>query len=48
MLPYSADFESEVLAAAGSADKHARDEAAAALGAPTMVHKLVNVGYRTL
>lgn len=48
MLPYSADFESEVLAAAGSADKAARDAAAAELGAPTMVHKLVNVGYRTL
>jgi len=48
MLPYSADFEATVLQNAGSADKVARDEAAAALGAPTMVHKLVNVGYRTL
>ena len=48
MLPYSADYEAEVLANAGSPDRFARDTAAEDLGAPTMVHKLVNCGYRTL
>lgn len=48
MLPYSAEFEAEVLANAGSPDRAPRDEAAAALGRATMVHKLVNCGYRTL
>ena len=48
MLPYSAEYEAEVLANAGSPDRAARDEAAAALGKPTMVHRLVNTGYRTL
>jgi len=48
MLPYSAEFESEVLAMAGSPDKPARDAAAAELGAATMIHKLVVCGYRTL
>lgn len=48
MLPYSAEFESEVLAMAGSPEKPARDAAAAELGAATMIHKLVVCGYRTL
>jgi len=48
MLPFSAEFESNVLAAAGSPDKEARDKAADELGAATMIHKIVNVGYRTL
>lgn len=48
MIPFSAEFEKEVLANAGSPDKDARDQAAEALGAPTMIHKIVNVGYRTL
>ena len=48
MLPFSAEYEAEVLATAGSPEKAARDAAAAEIGAPTMVHKLVNVGYRTL
>ena len=48
MLPYSAEYEAEVLATAGSPDAHARDEAAEMLGQPTMVHKLVTCGYRTL
>lgn len=48
MIPYSAEFEAEVLANAGSPDRAARDTAAAELGQPTAVHKLVNVGYRTL
>ena len=48
MLPYSAEFESEVLANAGSPDRAARDAAAAELGQATAVHKLVTMGYRTL
>ena len=48
MLPYSAEFESQVLANAGSADKEARDKAASEMGAGTMVHKITNVGYRAL
>jgi len=48
MLPFSAEFEKEVLAIAGSAERGARDEAAEQLGAPTMFHKIVNTGYRTL
>ena len=48
MLPFSAEFESEVLATAGSPDKGPRDEAAASLGAATMIHKIVTTGYRTL
>ena len=48
MLPYSADFEASVLELAGSPDKEPRDKAAEELGAPTMIHKIVNCGYRTL
>ena len=48
VLPYSAEFEAEVLANAGSPDKAARDAAAKELGAPSMIHKIVNCGYRTL
>ena len=48
MMPYSAEFEAEVLAAAGSPERAARDAAAAELGQPTAVHKLVTMGYRTL
>lgn len=48
ILPYSVEFEAEVLANAGSPDKAARDYEAAELGAPTMIHKIVNTGYRTL
>ena len=48
MLPYSAEYESEVLATAGSPERAARDAAAAELGQATAVHKMVNMGYRTL
>ena len=48
ILPYSAEFEAEVLSNAGSPEKEARDKAASELGAPTMIHKIVNTGYRTL
>lgn len=40
MLPFSAEFEKEVLALAGSPDKDIRDKAAADLGAPTMISKI--------
>ena len=48
MVIYSAEFEAEVLATAGSPEKAARDEAATSLGSTTMIHKIVNTGYRTL
>lgn len=48
MVPYSVEFEKEVLAMAGSADKAARDAAATELGSTTMIHKIVTTGYRTL
>ena len=48
IVPYSAEYEAEVLATAGDPAKEARDEAAKGLGGPTMIHKIVNVGYRTL
>ena len=48
MVPFSAEYEAEVLATAGSPDKAARDAAATEIGAPTMIHKIVNTGYRTL
>lgn len=47
-IPYSAEFETEVLALAGSPDKEPRDKAAEELGGPTMIHRIVNVGYRTI
>ena len=48
MIPFSAEYEAEVLATAGDPSKEARDTAAKDLGAPTTIHKIVNVGYRTL
>lgn len=48
MLPFSAEYEKEVLAMAGTPDKEPRDAAAADLGAPTMIHRIVTCGYRTL
>ena len=48
MLPYSAEFEAEVLANAGSPEREARDAAAQELGAPSMINRLVVCGYRTL
>ena len=46
MLPYSAEFERQVLENAGSGEKEARDKAAEEMGAATMIHKITNVGYR--
>ena len=48
VIPYSAEFEAEVLANAGDPAKEARDKAAQELGGPSMITKIVNVGYRTL
>ena len=48
MIPFSAEYEAEVLCNAGDPDKEARDKAAKELGAPTMIHRIVNVGYKTL
>lgn len=48
MVPYSADFEKQVLATAGSPDRHVREEAAKTLGAPTMINKIVTTGYKAL
>jgi obg-like ATPase 1 len=48
MVPFSAEFEKEVLALAGSPDKDARDKAATELGGATMIHKIVTTGYHTL
>jgi hypothetical protein len=48
MLPFSAEFEKEVLALAGSPDKDIRDKAAADLGAPTMISKITQTGYHHL
>lgn len=48
MVPFSADYETQVLAHAGSADRQAREKAAIELGAPTMINKIVTTGYKTL
>jgi len=48
MLPYSADFEKQVLDTAGDPSKEARDKTAEEMGAPSMIHKISNVGYRAL
>jgi len=48
MLPFSAEFEREVLDLSGSPDKESRDKAAEELGAQTMIHKIVNTGYKAL
>lgn len=48
VLPFSVEFEAEVLRNAGGPEKELRDKAASELGAPTMIHKIVNCGYRTL
>lgn len=48
MLPYSAEFERQVLEEAPSGEKDERDKAAEAMGGATMIHKITNVGYRQL
>ncbi len=48
MLPYSAEFEKQVLELAGSPEIEAREKAALELGGPTMVPKLTQAGYNHL
>jgi obg-like ATPase 1 len=48
MLPFSAEFEKQVLALAGSPEIEAREKAAAELGGATMVPKLTQAGYNHL
>ena len=48
MIPFSAEFEKEVSAAAGSADYGAREKAAKDMAAPTMVPKITQAGYNHL
>ena len=48
MVTYSAEYEAEVLATAGSLDIAPRDAAATELGKPTMIHSIFKVGYETL
>lgn len=48
MIPYSADFERDVMDKAGSIDNAKRQEAAESLGAPSMIAKIVQAGYNHL
>lgn len=48
IIPFSAEYEKEVLALAGSPDKEARDSAAAELGAPSMITRITTTGYEHL
>lgn len=47
MIPYSAEFESEVAAAAPD-DKEAQAAAAKELGAESVMDKIIKVGYKRL
>lgn len=49
MIPFSAEFESEVVA--GCKDPDSRDEqakVAAELGAPSMIDRIIKAGYKNL
>jgi len=48
MIPFSAEFEKEVMSIAQSLDKTIRDKAAEELGAPSMIAKIVASGYNHL
>lgn len=50
MLPYSADFEAEILEAAGSSNPDDRNKAANDIkeGCTTMISKITTVGYKAL
>jgi len=48
MLPYSAEFESEVVDQAQSTDKEVRAKVAGELGAPSMINRIIGCGYKTL
>ena len=47
MIPYSADFESQVIEA-GKDDKEAQEKKAAELGAPSMIDRIIKAGYKNL
>merc|ERR1711937_780014 len=47
MIPYSAEFESEVVAA-GPDDKAAQAAAAKEMGAESVMDKIIKVGYKRL
>lgn len=48
MIPYSADFERDVMDKAQSIDKDKREAAAQELGAGSMISKIVQAGYNHL
>jgi len=48
MLPFSAEFEKDVMASAGCLDKDIRDQCASDLGAPSMISKITQAGYNHL
>lgn len=48
MVPFSAEYEKLVLATAGNPDRKEREKAAAEMGAPTMINKIITTGYKTL
>jgi len=48
MLPFSAEFEKDVMSAAETLDKTIRDKCAEELGAPSMISKIINAGYNHL
>ena len=49
MIPYSAEFESEIVAAATNKDdKDEIAKLAKELGAPTMVDRIIKAGYKNL
>lgn len=47
MIPYSAEFESEVIAAGGD-DKEAQAAAAKEMGAASMIDRIIKSGYKNL
>ncbi len=46
IIPFSADFETKVVA--NGTDQESRKKAAEELGAPSMLNKIIKVGYNTL
>ena len=47
MIPYSAEFETEVVSV-GHDDKDAQAKKAESLGAPTMIDRIIKAGYKNL
>jgi len=48
MLPFSAEFESEVVDEAQSTDREVRAKVASGMGANSMVNRIIGCGYKTL